>query len=515
MKRILVIIGCILWVCLGASATVKPRIRKAGVSSANIYRAPWNTPSRRAGSQYDAPLRSLGVQRVPVVLVDFVDKHFMVAEGDEAIRHFYDLFCNGTRDGNLYKGAGSYGAVRDYFVQQSDSLFLPEFEVIGPVTLDKSYAYYGRNKGDTHDINVNAFVVEAVTGAQTMTDWSTFDNDADGMVDMIYFIYAGEGENGCDDENTIWPHEYTNPRTIAGVKFGSYSCCNEVYDGKADGVGVMCHELMHALGMPDIYDTSGSGNYGMDYWDIMDTGCYCQGSYHPCGLSAYEKDFMGWRSLTTLERDQIAHLTLFPIGENGIGYKILNAQNNHEYYILENRQNTGWDTYIGRGNDQLKHHGMLVVHIDYSISRWSYNNINNTADHQCFTIIPADGDLYSYTAVKTNEDEKRWKQSTHADPFPGQLGVTCLFSNRQPVFSSVGTMHQPITHIVEHADGTITLTVCQFADVNGDGLADRQDVLTVYDYMLQQPAFEPHIPQDVNDDGVVDTQDVLQIFEKL
>ena len=514
MKRFLITIGCVLSVWMVASATVKPRIRKA-VSSASVatYRAPWNTPSRRIGSQADAPLRSFGVQRVPVVLVDFVDLSFSAAESDDAVREFFHLFCNGTRDGVLYQGAGSYGAVRDYFVQQSDSLFLPEFEVIGPVTLDKSYTYYGRNDARHNDANRNAFIVDAVSGAQQLTDWSRFDNNGDGVVDMIYVIYAGEGENGCDDENTIWPHEYNYQRTIAGVTFGAYACCNEVYEGKVDGIGVMCHELMHAMGMPDLYDTKEVA-YGMDYWDIMDSGCYCQSSYHPCGLSAYEKDFLGWHPLETLERDNVMTLTLIPIGEKGTGYKILNAENHQEYYILENRQNTGWDTYIGRGDDTNRHHGMLVSHVDYSVSRWYSNTVNTTVAHQYYTLIPADGVLDSYIYVDTDEDHANWMLSANADLFPGSLGVTCLFSDRQPVYSSVGTMHQPITNITEHADGTITLTLCLFADVNGDGIADSQDVLKVYDYMQHQTTFQPHNPADVNDDGVVDTQDVLQIYEK-
>lgn len=499
---------------ISASATVKPRIRKAGsVASAPTYRAPWNTPSRRTGSQLDAPLRSIGVQKVPVVLVDFADMPFSVTGDRSAIRQFYDLYCNGTCNGVIYQGAGSYGAVRDYFVLQSDSLFLPEFEVIGPVTLDKSYVYYGQNDNRGNDRNREAFVAEAVTKAQLLTDWNTFDNDGDGVVDMIYFIYAGEGENGCDDENTIWPHEVASQRTIAGVKFGSYACCNETYEGKTDGIGVMCHELMHALGMPDLYDTEGTA-YGLDYWDIMDVGCYCSSSYHPCGLSAYEKDFMGWCKLVTLKRDEVVRLTLLPISEGGVGYKILNAENYHEYYIIENRQNTGWDTYIGRGTSTQKRHGMLLSHVDYSISRWTYNNINTNANHQYYTMIPADGELYSYSLVDTSQDREHWDRSTDGDLFPGSLGVTYLFSGAQPVYTSAGTMHQPITGIIEHADGTITLTICQFADVNGDGLADSQDVLKVYNFMQEQTTVEPLIPQDVNGDGVVDTQDVLQIYEK-
>ena len=514
MKRVLFIILCVICVWTVASATVPPRTRKAGgATPARTYHAPWNESQRRAGSQMDAPLRSIGVQKVPVVLVEFADLKFSVAEDGEGTNRFFDKFCNGTLDGNLYKGAGSYGSVRDYFVQQSDSLFLPEFVVVGPVTLPSGYAYYGKDNGKVHDVNINVFVSQAILKAQEQfQDWTQFDNDRDGVVDMVYFIYAGEGENGCDDENTIWPHGVVEERTIAGVRFGAYSCCNELYDGIVDGVGVMCHELGHALGLPDFYDTEGL-EYGLDYWDLMDSGCYCGGAYHPCGFSSYEKEFMGWQKLVELKRDEEVFLTLTPISTGGTGYKIKNPENEYEYYILENRQNIGWDELIGRGTATQKRHGLLVSHVDYAISRWSLNIVNTIPEHQYYTIIPADGDVYSFSLVETDDDFQAWALSADGDLFPGSKGVTCLFADRQPVYTSSGSIQQPITSICEHDDGTVTLTVCRFADVNGDGTVDTQDVLGIYDYIQNQTTNESHAREDVNRDKIVDTQDVLGVYD--
>ena len=88
----------------------------------------------RASSQDRVAIKPLGSPRIPVILVNFSDEKLTVAETAKGIADYYDKYCNGTRDGILYTGAGSRGAVRDYFAQQSDSLFLPDFEVIGPVT---------------------------------------------------------------------------------------------------------------------------------------------------------------------------------------------------------------------------------------------------------------------------------------------------------------------------------------------------------------------------------------------
>ena len=138
----------------------------------------------KIGSQATAALKAKGVKMVPVVLVAFSDLAFSAADlverdaddnivsrtkgTDEEVNAFYQKFCNGTMDGSLYRDHGSYGSIRDYFVQQSDSIFLPEFVVIGPVTLDKGHAHYGANNGNSKDINFSQFRNEAIAKFKEM-----------------------------------------------------------------------------------------------------------------------------------------------------------------------------------------------------------------------------------------------------------------------------------------------------------------------------------------------------------
>ena len=142
------------------------------------------------GDPDQAAMKAVGSPKVPVILVNFSDMKMSVADTDEKINTYYDLYCNGTRDGQLYKGAGSAGAVRDYFAQQSDSLFLPDFEVIGPVTLSKPMAYYGENSGSRKDIHFTEFCSEALQQAMSVAGdrWSDFDNDGNGTVDLALFM---------------------------------------------------------------------------------------------------------------------------------------------------------------------------------------------------------------------------------------------------------------------------------------------------------------------------------------
>lgn len=92
---------------------------------------------KRIGSQATAPLPSKGKVKIPVILVQFQDSVFHVGETDDEIREFYNLYCNGDPNQEYYKGHKSYGAISEYFRDQSDGQFTAEFTIIGPVTLSQ------------------------------------------------------------------------------------------------------------------------------------------------------------------------------------------------------------------------------------------------------------------------------------------------------------------------------------------------------------------------------------------
>lgn len=356
----------------------------------------------RIGSLDSAPLPASGSPRVPVVLVNFQDSTFSVGKNDEEIRHYYDLYCNGTRDGNNYQGHGSYGSIRDYFIAQSDSLFQPEFVIIGPVTLDHPEATYGSNSGNTKDTGFRQFRKEAVEKATALYtgEWSDFDNLGKGHVDMVFFIFAGCGENtALAQTNLIWPKELTDGVTVTldngkSLLFATSACCSEnrrkkyandgvsVGEAVPDGIGVMCHELSHALGLPDLYDVN-YNYFGMDVWSLMDYGCYMQNGSCPVAYTSYEREFMKWRS--TEEISEAGPYVLNPIAsKEGKGLKISNPQNPNEYYLLEARLKKGWDASLAKYG-----HGLMVTHVDYNASAWNSNRVNVDGNHQRMTIVAA------------------------------------------------------------------------------------------------------------------------------
>lgn len=443
---------------------------------------------RRIGSRENSSLSSIGTQHIPLILVSFADLDFTVGKTDEAVREYYDKYCNGTRDGQAYTAHGSYGSIRDYFIEQSDSLFFPEFDIIGPVKLDEGYAYYGQNRGDDdHDIYFTTFRVHAISKAmQLNVDWDKYDNNSNGDIDMVYFVYAGLGENSSNDENTIWPKESTFPVKAAGKTFATSAACNELMPSKwnddqtqilatkPDGIGVFIHELSHALGLPDFYDTNNIA-FGMDYWSIMDYGEYGGNGYYPCNYTAYERDFMGWRPLVTLEDPCTLRIPCF--AEGGTGYKVINKSNPDEYYILENRQAKGWDERICR-----RGHGLQVTHVDYNKYRWENNTVNTDPQHQRMTIIAANNRYVGTNEAETNQE---WFETLAGNLYPGNTFNYDLTDDSYPA-ATVYTgkyMRQPIRDISEEADGTVTLKFCPLGtlesptDLTVDNLGETEFTL--------------------------------------
>lgn len=419
--------------------------------------------ARRVGSQASAPLASVGSPRVPVILVNFTDSTFSCGQTDAEVRQYYDDVCNGIGNGVTKQVHGNYGAVADYFRDQSGGLFNPQFTIIGPVTLNHPESYYGsEGGGGSHDTRYSEFCRDAVYAATQIYDgdWMDFDNKHKGSVDMVFFIFAGCGQNTDSDVPTLlWPKESTASTTINNIIFATSACVSErraVFSEKVkvaarqDGIGVMCHELSHALGLPDLYDTRKEPKgFGMDLWSLMDYGCYAGNGQCPISYTTYELDFMGWRSLRTIEQSGL--YTLLPTYAGGEGLKLINPENSNEYYVLENRQRGGWDTGACKyGN------GMQVTHVDYIQDRWNTNSVNTDENHQLMTIIAANNRYIGTTANPDDSNEilTTWKGNMY--PFEGNDSLTAHSVPAAKVYTASGFMQQEIFHIRVESDKSIT-----------------------------------------------------------
>lgn len=341
-----------------------------------------------------------------------------------------------------YSDFGATGSARDYFLAQSDGKFQPTFDVYGPVKLPHDMKFYGENvSGRASDKDVPQMIVDACKGASTEIDFSQYDFDDNGEVDLVFVIYAGYNEAQGGGGSTIWPHAWDikeggkNLR-LNGTTIGRYACTSELNGNEGttpDGIGTFCHEFTHCLGLPDIYDVNYSGFVGMGAWDLMDAGGYNNSSRTPAAFSAYEREFCGWLEMTVLDEPR-ANVSLGNLPDTGQAYKIVSPYNPDEYYTLENRQLTGWDSF-------LPGHGLLITHIDYDAQIWKSNLVNTVqGGHPHIQIVPSHGNLSQL------EDAA----------FPGLIDndVFSSFSTPSSTLYTGGTLDAPVSDIKEQ-DGVI------------------------------------------------------------
>ncbi|MBO7468076.1 MAG: M6 family metalloprotease domain-containing protein [Bacteroidaceae bacterium] len=401
-----------------------------------------NSPKRAGGKDH------IGTQRVLVILVQFTDVKFATGNTREAIAQHIN--------GDNYKGAG-FGSARDYFIAQSDSLFQPQFDIYGPYNAMHEMAYYGGNDEEGNDKAAAQLIAEACRLANGDVDYAIYDSDKNGVVDFCYVIYAGYGEAQGGGDDTIWPHQWAiqwgtgSPLKLDGIIVNEYACSNELKGTsgtKLDGIGTICHEFGHCLGLPDFYPTDKSGNYGMSWWSIMDAGCYLEDGYTPAAYTAYEKDFLGWKDLVTIYSEQ--RLTLKPLSQGGVGYKIVSDYDTNEYIIIENIQQEGW-------NRSAYGHGMLATHVLYDKNVWESNSVNNgKLEHMA--IIPAD-----------NNKTTRYATDLAGDLYPGPTNNAELSNFSIPAMKTHSGMYfdKPLTEIVE-TNGIVYATFME-----GAGTATR------------------------------------------
>lgn len=337
-----------------------------------------------------------------IILVNFKDAAFTTSKAE------MDSMLTGknyTRN-YTYKYYGrnytveSKGSAWKYFYDSSNGQYDPQFDVVGPVTVSQNMAYYGGNIGGG-DKNPEAMIVEACKLVNDSVDFSLYDNDNDGIADFVYVIYAGYGEADGGAANTIWPHQYFIFQTLKldNTKIYRYACSNEMdnYTKHHTGIGTFCHEFSHVLGLPDLYETTGYGTHKtMGEWSILDYGPYNNDGNTPPAYSAYERFFMGWltpRLITEPENITLAELNdsqeVLLISSSDQHNLIGNDPDPTTFYLLENRQQTGWDEY-------LPGHGLMLTKIQYNYKKWFDNTVNNTAKSMGVDLIEADGKAPDY-----------------------------------------------------------------------------------------------------------------------
>lgn len=316
-----------------------------------------------------------------VILVEFPDRPFTYT-----LQQFHAMVCDSG-----YSDNGGTGSVRDYYRDNSFGKLRLAPTVVGPYTLSHNMAYYGGNDpaiSSFHDCRPKEMISEACHLADSIDniDFTQFDVDNDGKIDAVHVIYAGKPESSSGETDAIWPHrwsiwDYDNIQNFFdGKRLQDYSCSGEKRsNGTMDGIGTICHEFGHVLGLPDYYDTDYEGTGGnataLSSWSTMASGSYNNNGNTPPIFNANERTILGWSKLDTLSTQ--GTYTLYPLIDSNAAY-ILTTKDADDYYVIENRSQTSWDTYLP-GN------GMLIYHV-----KAANDCINCNPEYQKMDIVEAD-----------------------------------------------------------------------------------------------------------------------------
>lgn len=359
------------------------------ISQRQVHKASPATAQRTPVARKPVKDLTTGENHFLVLLIQFKDVKFKLSD---PVAKFSALL---NEKGYSYNGAT--GSVRDYYLENSGNVFKPTFDVIGPYTAKKNMSYYGENDDDGYDVGPDELLYEACCALNSSIDFSIYDTDGDGVVDNVFYVFAGYSESDGADEDTIWPHSWALENYEAffdGVQVFSYACSSELMGTSGttmDGIGSFCHEFGHVLGLPDFYDTDYEDNgsaYDMFWFSLMSSGNYNNDSKTPPYLTALERYLLGWMDMPE-EWTESGNKTIQGI-QNNVAY-MTPTSNEDEFFVYECRTDQGWDSGLGDT-------GLLIYHVDMSsgtvagndiLDLWYDNMINAYKSHPCCYVVPS------------------------------------------------------------------------------------------------------------------------------
>lgn len=421
---------------------------------------------------------------------------------------------------DAYFGTGP-GTITAYYTEVSNSRATLEGDVLDWVQTARPDTAYtvgesGLVSGPLGGQGAGNFVYELLD-LQSGVDWGLYDNDGpdgnpnsgddDGFVDVLAVIHPTKGGEcgGSGSSERIWSHRWSlsaavgtvfttdTPRPGGGfIRVNDYTIQPSVSctGGNLNEIGVFTHELGHAFGLPDLYDTcdggsscpnDGASTSGSGIWDLMASGswgCNNASPALPCHMGAWTKAALGWVDVITLAPDtDHGTVTIPPVVGTGTVYRVDANDGSGEYFLLENRQRMGFDQNLYR-------EGLLVWQIDpdWVASRWPPNRVNANA-HQGVWLRQADGDDDLGAGVGRGDS---------GDPFPGSTGNTAFHTVSQPGSISFGGGVTGVTLFdIQEVGDDVTLNVStRFASITVDaqGTSATDGIFTVNGQQTDPPA---------------------------
>ena len=331
------------------------------------------------------------------------------------------------------------GSVRDFFKEASYNQFDLIITLCGFYTAPQNESYYAGTTGSQRCQELASWLAQQVA-AEPDINFEDYDSDNNGMVDGFHFIFAGVGRETGGGSSAIWSHKWQfSPAVVQnGKSIFIYSCSPELLSGSnITTIGVICHEMTHAFGAADFYDTSQNPSYtGTGNWDLMAGGSWNGSPDGSCPphQNMYVKVQFGWVTPVLLNLP-VTIVEMPNSTENHVAYRI-DTDNGTEHYLLENKQNTGFNTSVP-GN------GLLIYHVHGNIG----SNINAAHPQRMYPVCAS-----STTAIPAGGSSGYGDINSGGCTFPGTANKTSFTSTSTPMmFHWTNTpVDKPLTNITQN-----------------------------------------------------------------
>ncbi len=231
---------------------------------------------------------------------------------------------------------------------------------------------------------------------QVSLDGLNVDYDNDGVIDHVSVVMLG-GDSATNSAVSLWPHKYTTTEYWGNKKMNVYNFQSTSHINE-DMSGVICHEFMHSLGLPDLYKKDKS-SYPVHNWDMMGfTTKYV--AYPLTYLRSKHAGWVDWIDIDTISSSQ--SLTLYSQGQGGHqSYIIESPINKNEVFVVELRNKAPYkfgDTDQDSLDSAIGGTGVIV----YRINKLSKDLSNFNGQDNVYVFRPQQGQVGYETDQEKN-----------------------------------------------------------------------------------------------------------------
>ena len=363
------------------------------VNTNNIgsYTVTYNV-SDSAGNNAVQVTRTVNVIEVPsivttympllIVRIEFLDYTFT----SNATTWHNKIYGNIEGQLNHYMNEISYGKFQFIPANETDDI---EDDGIITVQLNENHP---NTQGDASFLSR---LNDAIALANAEIDFSVYDSNNDNAISLnelqiMYLVAGGESATGTNPGE--WAHSWcmygsnASAPTHDGVslmncyKNGNYSLFGEKHGTKDASIGIIAHELGHAVfQLPDLYDTNG-GSEGIGNFGLMGAGSWgyksgdTQSGQTPTHMTGWSKIQSGF-VIPTVISENTTDLNVNATSSSDYELYKLATGVSGEYFLIENRAASGYDRGLTSLSGTTNFPGGLsILHIDDNIDTNSDEN---------------------------------------------------------------------------------------------------------------------------------------------